>query len=118
EAAARAGVQMGDVVTAINGTLVDGVSELQATVAQFTPGESVQLSIIRYGSPLELTVELGEFADGRPDPPERPAPARNSIGFTVSPLPQQYAGRIGRRGRADVPMVRGVDGLSPAAAEG
>lgn len=118
EAAAQAGVQMGDVVTAINGVPVDGVSELQATVAQFKPGEAVQLSIIRYGEPVEVSVKLGEFAAARPDPPERTAPAHNSLGFTVAPLPQQYAGRIGRRGRADIPMVRGVDGLSPAAAEG
>ena len=118
EAAERAGVQMGDVVTAINGVSVDGVSGLQATIAQFKPGESVQLSIIRYGQPVAVAVKLGEFAAVRTEAPERTAPAHNSLGFTVAPLPQQYAGRIGRRGRADVPLVRAVEGLSPAAAEG
>jgi S1-C subfamily serine protease len=51
EAADRAGVRMGDVVLAINDEPVDAMSELLARVAQYQPGESIRLDLIRYGRP-------------------------------------------------------------------
>jgi S1-C subfamily serine protease len=105
------------VVIAINGEPVDAVSELQARVAQFQPGESIRLDLIRYGEPLRLAVRLGEFEAAAPPEQPRARPERNPLGFQVVPLSRQYAARIGRRGRADVPVVSVVDPFSPAAAE-
>jgi len=111
----RAGVHMGDVVIAINGQPVDAVSALQARVAQFQPGETVRLGLVRYGEPVQVNVKLGEFeAATRSSPPQEEAANRNRLGFTVVPLSRQYAGRLGRPGRADIPMVDRVDNFSPA----
>ena len=114
EAADRAGLKMGDVVIAIDGQRVDAVSELQSRVAQFQPGWSIRLGLIRYGKPLQVQVKLGEFKrESRPQQP-RPQESGNALGFTVVPLPEQYAARVGRAGRRDIPVVNAVDPFSPA----
>jgi serine protease Do len=59
--AAKAGVQSGDVVTALNGTPVKDSRDLARTVAALAPGTSVKLDIFRNGESKALTVTLGEL---------------------------------------------------------
>ena len=113
EAADRAGVQMGDVILRINGEPVAGMSELQARIARFQPGEEIELDIARYGSRLSTTVKLGEF-----EPAPRAAAdlqlQRGRLGFSVGAMPPEYADAVGRPGERDVPVVVEVDQLGPA----
>lgn len=57
-AAASAGVQKGDVITAINGRNMRSVSELQAAIGSQRPGDQVTLSLNRNGSTQEVAVVL------------------------------------------------------------
>jgi S1-C subfamily serine protease len=58
-AAAEAGVQRGDVITAINGEPVASSTDLAARIRGFQPGEEIRLAILRNGEQRELTATLG-----------------------------------------------------------
>jgi serine protease Do len=58
--AAKAGVQSGDVVTALNGTPVKDSRDLARKVAALAPGSSVKLDMLRSGESKTLTVTLGQ----------------------------------------------------------
>ncbi|MBI2704302.1 MAG: trypsin-like peptidase domain-containing protein [Actinobacteria bacterium] len=58
--AAKAGLQIGDVVTAVDGTPVKDPSDLSASIVLRMPGESVTLDVKRSdGSTATVTVQLG-----------------------------------------------------------
>jgi putative serine protease PepD len=57
--AARAGLQNGDVVTAIDGEAVDSADELRRLVDSKSPGDSVELTLERDGSTETVDVTLG-----------------------------------------------------------
>ena len=63
--AAKAGVQSGDVVTALNGTPITNSRDLARKVAALAPGSSVELDILRSGQAKTLTVTLGELPNQR-----------------------------------------------------
>ena len=57
--AAKAGLQAGDVITAVNGTQVASVNQFVATIANYAPGHTVTLTVNRGGSrprPIKLTL--------------------------------------------------------------
>jgi putative serine protease PepD len=58
--AAKAGLQPGDVVTAINGMSVHSTNGFIATIANFKPGQKVTMSIRRNGSKMQVQVTLGD----------------------------------------------------------
>lgn len=58
-AAARAGLQMGDVITALDGRPVGSNAELLRHIAAHAPGERVQITLLRERSPLQLSAQLG-----------------------------------------------------------
>jgi serine protease Do len=59
--AAKAGLKVGDVITAVNGTPVDDVNSFRLQVAGFAPGTTVHLKVDRNGQNLDLSVTLSEF---------------------------------------------------------
>ena len=59
--AARAGIQSGDVVTALDGTPVKDSRDLAGKVAALAPGSSVKLDIFRGGESKTVTVTLDEL---------------------------------------------------------
>ena len=59
--AAKAGVQSGDVITALNGMPVKDSRDLARQVAALAPGSSAKLDILRNGESKMLTVTLGEL---------------------------------------------------------
>lgn len=56
--AKQAGLEEGDVITAINGVKVKGVSELQDQVNRFRPGDKVKVDVIRGSSTNTYDVTL------------------------------------------------------------
>ena len=54
------GLQVGDIITAVNGTEVSGSSDLQSAVSEFTAGDTVTLSIYRNGETTTVDVTLDE----------------------------------------------------------
>lgn len=91
-AALTAGLQTGDVITAIDGRPVANTSELQERIAERRPGDRVQLSVARQGKTMSLAVVLRNIngttavvaADPVPAKTER-AEADDSDGTDDSP---------------------------------
>ena len=57
--AAVGGVKDGDIITSIDGKVIDEEHPLDATLAQFAPGATVSLDVLRDGKHVTLTVTLG-----------------------------------------------------------
>lgn len=58
--AGEAGLQRGDIITAVNGQEIDEQHTLSGLIMGLNVGEEVQLSVLRDGEPLTVTVTLGE----------------------------------------------------------
>ena len=59
--AARAGLKSGDVIDELNGHKIADGSALQVAVSQDQPGQTIQLGIIRNGTPMQIGVKVGEY---------------------------------------------------------
>jgi serine protease Do len=59
--AGRAGLKNGDVIDQLNGEKVLNGGALQVAVSQDMPGTTIELGILRNGSPQTLSVKVGEF---------------------------------------------------------
>jgi Do/DeqQ family serine protease len=53
-----AGIEVGDVITAVNDTKVKSVNELQERISRFRPGDKVKVVVDRNGTAKTFTVEL------------------------------------------------------------
>lgn len=62
--AERAGLQVGDVVTAVDGDPVDARRTLAGRLLAYEPGDTVVLTVLRAGETLAIEVVLGQF-EGR-----------------------------------------------------
>ena len=57
--AAKAGLQAGDVIIAVNGTSVASVNQFVATIANYAPGNTVTLTVNRGGETKSIKLTLG-----------------------------------------------------------
>jgi S1-C subfamily serine protease len=124
-AAERAGVQQGDVITALNGTAVNDANELRNLVAATQPGTDVTLDILRDGREQQVKVTLGELTASA-------EPARGGegggggeeqsdggkLGVTVTPLTPEVASRLQLPEDRQGLVVTGVEQGGPAAEAG
>ncbi len=60
---AKAGLQKGDVIVALNGQPVSDAEDLRLRVAQIAPGTNVKLDVIRDGQKRQLSANLAELPD-------------------------------------------------------
>ena len=124
KAAERAGIKVGDVVTAINGTRVDDPNTFRNRVAATAPGTEVTLSVLRDNREQQLRATLGEFTpEASADGGEGGDGARRGgdtgrLGITVEPLTPELAARLRLGSDAQGLVVTDVDGAGPAAAAG
>ncbi|HLZ44388.1 MAG TPA: Do family serine endopeptidase [Gemmatimonadales bacterium] len=105
--AKRAGIQEGDVITAVDGQPIESVAQLQQRVGFKKPGETVQVSVVRTGGikktiPVRLApapsgdqeqVASNDDNDGGTDA----APMEKTLGISVEPLSQDNARDQGLR---------------------
>lgn len=59
--AAKAGIESGDVITAVNGAPVKDARELARTIGGFAPGNTVKLNITRKGQDKVISLTLGQL---------------------------------------------------------
>ncbi|NIR46353.1 MAG: PDZ domain-containing protein [Gemmatimonadetes bacterium] len=95
--AEEAGLEVGDVIVALDGRPIANATELTTSLAQRQPGDEVELTVVRDGEHRVLIAELGEFpSEGEPE--TRVAAATSSeelLGFTVQPVTPRIADRFG-----------------------
>ena len=61
--AAQAGLQAGDVITAVDGDRVDADSDLADHILPHQPGDQITLTVIRDGRQMDVTVTLGTLPE-------------------------------------------------------
>jgi hypothetical protein len=61
-AAQKAGLEVGDVITAVNGTQVSSVEELESVLADVKAGDTVELAVDRNGKKLTLTATMDDVS--------------------------------------------------------
>lgn len=93
--AAHAGLQPGDVLTAIDGHAIVNPRELARLVAEDHPGQSAEIALLRDGSSRTLTVNLGAMPEDRQtaDANDR-APREAGIGLSLAPLSPELRDRL------------------------
>jgi serine protease Do len=112
--AAKAGVQTGDVITAVNGKPIRNSRELAREVGGLAPNTSVKLEILRKGETRTITVTLGQMPNEKQAKAESPAPANESSHLGLSVVPAQDVAGAGNKGV----VVTAVDPTGPAAQQG
>ncbi len=119
--AAKAGIQSGDVITAVNGTPVKDARELARTIGGFAPGNSVKINVLQKGQDKVLNLTLGQLpntleAKADIDQGDRGNSSRGSevprLGLTLAP-----ASTVAGAGKEGV-VVTEVDPKSAAAERG
>jgi len=62
--ASSAGLQQGDIITAIDKVAIDGTHSYLNTLFNYKPGDQVTLTVLRNGSTIQLQVTLGQASSG------------------------------------------------------
>jgi len=97
-AADRVGIEVGDVILAVNDIQIEEFSDLPPIVGSIRPGEDARLRISRWGEEKTLTVTLDEREEdaesGTDQGPSDRAPS-NALGLSVAPLTDAQLERAG-----------------------
>jgi serine protease Do len=119
--AAKAGIQSGDVITAVNGEPVKDARELARTIGGLAPGNAVKLNVLQKGQDKVVNLTLGQLpntieAKADTDKDDKGGLSKGTgvpkLGLTVAP-----ANSVAGAGRDGV-VVTEVDPKSAAAERG
>jgi serine protease Do len=114
--AAKAGIEAGDVITAVNGTEIKDSRDLARTIATLAPGTSVKLDVVHKGEAKTVTLALGQLPNERQAKAEegkaQPGNGTPRLGLSLAP-----AGDVQGAGQKGV-VVTEVDPQGPAAQRG
>jgi len=119
--AAKAGIESGDVITAVNGESVKDARELARTIGGLPPGNSVKLNVLHKGQDKVVNLTLGQLpntleAKADTDNSDKGGATRGTdvpkLGLTVAP-----ANSVAGAGKDGV-VVTEVDPKSAAAERG
>jgi len=125
--AKRAGLDRGDVITAIDGVPVKSVPQLQQTVGFRRPGEVVKVEVVRKDGKHTYSVKLTSVDapnsvaanDAKPDADKGAAPvsttSKNSLGLVTEPVTGAVATELGLPASTRGLLIRSVIDGSPAA---
>jgi len=92
--AAKAGIEAGDVITAVNGTSVRDARDLARQIGSMAPGATANLSVWRKGAEKSFSIVLGELPNQREAhamTPDSSAPSGSNLprlGLTLAPAGQ------------------------------
>jgi len=117
----KAGVEAGDIITRVDGKLVDSSVDLQRMVGGLKPGSRVALQVFRRGNHRDLTVTIAEFepeqqANAKAVEPGASAAAKSALGLAVSELGEAQRRELKVRGGVRVESAEGAaarGGLRP-----
>ena len=111
----KAGLQEGDVIRRKDGERVTSYNRFRTEIANSAPGSEVNLTIIRDGEEIELTVTLEELPDDVLAMDEGGEQSmEDAIGFTVGELDDQTREQMGLDARAEGVVVESVNPESAA----
>jgi serine protease Do len=125
-AAAKAGVQEGDIIKSVDGKDIPTIRDLTRTIAAFTPGTTVKLGLVREGKEQTVSAKLGDYSkmgkqakadddqgrgdDGKVKP--------GSFGFSLAPLSPETRQQLGLKDSVKGALIAAVESGSPAEEQG
>ena len=112
-AAARAGLQPGDIVLTFDGRPIAAAADLSAMVGQALPGDKVKLGVWRKGQSSEIAATLGAAQPESGRTAKAASPDKGRLGLAVRPLTPEERREAKVAGGL---LVEGVNG--PAAHAG
>lgn len=109
----KAGIEAGDIITRVDGKIVDKSGDLPRIVGGTKPGSRTTLQVFRRGAYRDITVTVAEF---EPEVARRvvqgdnaqPALPKTAIGLTVSDLSEAQKRELKLRGGVRVESVDGA----------
>jgi serine protease Do len=116
--AAKAGIEAGDVITAVDGAQVKDARDLAKKIGALAPKATVKLAVLHKGSEKTVTLMLGEMPAAKEARADSNTPSDNGsadiakLGLTLAP-----AARVAGAGSEGV-VVTGVDSSGIAADHG
>jgi serine protease Do len=114
--AKTAGIEPGDIITRIDGTVVDRVGTLQRIIRAKKPGDVVAVDVMRFGERKSFRVKLAEAPsdapvvasrEARPPTEDAEGVAASKLGVTVAALTEEFS--RSNRLPADLRGVRVTD---------
>jgi serine protease Do len=126
-AAAKAGVQEGDIIRTVDGKDIPTVRDLTRTVAGYTPGSTVKLGLLRDGKDMSVSAKLGDYSkmgkqakaddeDAGKSQDSKASPG--SFGFSLAPLSPEARQQLGIKDNVKGALIASVESGSPAEDQG
>ncbi len=86
-AASKAGLQLGDVIVAVDGHPIETSSDLPLWIAMAVPGQQVLVDVLRNGKPVQTRATMDDPEQRKPATNAAPnGPALTQLGLAVRPL--------------------------------
>ena len=106
--AAKAGLEPGDVILAINDKPIASSGELPLIVAGMAPGETARLQVWRHGGTRRIDIQVGQFGDEKIAAKDTPEAAKGRLGVVVRALSPEELRRAELSGGVLVQDVAGA----------
>ena len=108
----KAGIEAGDIITKVDGKVVEKSGDLPRLIGNTKPGTKTTLQVWRRGSTKDVTVTVGEFEADKPirrtSDPGTPPAAKNALGLSVADLSDAQKRELRLRGGVRVEAVDGA----------
>ena len=110
--AEKAGVEAGDIITRVDGKVVDKSGDLPRLIGGIKPGSRATLQVYRKGASKDIAVTVGEFEPDRPvrraqAEPSQPPMAKNALGIAAVDLTEAQKRELKLKGGARVESTEG-----------
>jgi serine protease Do len=116
--AAKAGIERGDIILALNGQPINGPEDLSVNVSQIAPGSTIHLKVARNGQTRDVQATLGEMAEKEGEHAGKEAATSALKGIQVDNLTPRIARELGVAPETTGVVVTSVDSSSEAAQAG
>src|SRR5579864_4460942 len=117
--AQKSGIKRGDIILDVNGKTMEDSRELRNTISMMDPNATVNLKLVRNGSPTDVTVKLGELpTDKEQAKTEQGSSDKALDGVTVETLDAQSARQLGLPASTTGVVVTDLNPSSPLASAG
>jgi len=91
--AAKGGLRQGDIVTALNGELIENVTHLRRMVAETKPGTKIELTVFRNGKTDKFGINITELANEMAQQTQENS--ENDIGIALRDITPEIAQQLG-----------------------
>ncbi|PKP16860.1 MAG: deoxyribonuclease HsdR, partial [Bacteroidetes bacterium HGW-Bacteroidetes-22] len=104
--ASKAGLKVGDVIVGIQGNSINSYSELQESVAQYSPGDEITIQVLRTKDPVDLKVVLTNESGTTARVKREESESLSDLGVSLRPVDPETAHKLGINQGAEIYELR------------